>query len=112
MLGGTPNNYTFTLNGNLAAAPVYPVIPELSPPIYNYSLYDLQALPLSRHTLTITIVNWNTGGSELTFDYAFINETNPSQATPSASAVPPSRKSQCVIVVPVVVPGYFDVFVS
>jgi len=64
----------------------FPALPPRSPTIYNMSFYDKQSLSASYHTLTIT----NNG--EMTFDYAYINETAPfltsSKTSSSGSSIP------------------------
>ena len=68
----------------LASNVAFPALPPGSPTIYNMSFYDKQGLSASYHTLTIT----NNG--ELTFDYAYINETIPFLTFSTTSTQSPS----------------------
>jgi len=85
------SNFTASIDGKLNAVPLrYPPIPLISPPLYNTTLYDLQGLPSSPHNLTISIVSWQLGGSQLAFDYAYINKTA-SDSIPNQTVPPTSQ---------------------
>lgn len=57
------------------------------PYIYNVTLYDIQSLPPTEHTLKLSLVNWVNSTTTINFDYAYVNGTAPS-LTPSTSSVP------------------------
>src|ERR1700683_1026484 len=79
------SNFTVSIDGMADPAPTgTPPLLDTAPPIYNVTLYDIQSLPLSFHGMSITIVPWQNGASWLSFDYAYVNQTNPSP-TPSTS---------------------------
>jgi len=86
--GGT--NISVSIDGRTAPAPNnIPLTPATSPAIYHVTLYNLQSLTFGFHTLVVHIVGWgNYGASELGFDYAYINETDP-----SANSLSPDSRS-------------------
>ncbi|KAG6379176.1 hypothetical protein JVT61DRAFT_11618 [Boletus reticuloceps] len=56
--------------------------------VSNVSLYDIQGLPTGNHTMKMTLLDWNGGGTSMKFDYAHVNETFvalPVSTTTSAS---------------------------
>lgn len=72
------SNFTVSVDGKEAPAPPESLpIPLSWPPLYNITLYDIQSLPLASHAMIISIVPWNNGESEIAFDYAYVNETDP-----------------------------------
>jgi hypothetical protein len=64
-------------------------------PVYNFTIYDVQNLPLGDHVLVLRLLDTSgnlyadTGASILWFDYAVVNETA-TPPSPSPSPVPPS----------------------
>jgi len=74
------------LDGKTAPAPnVMPLVPEGSAPIYNATLYDIQMLPFMSHDLTISVVSYANGFSDVAFDYASVNVTSASVSSNQSS---------------------------
>jgi hypothetical protein len=71
-------NFTVTLDSGDVSLPISrSILPPGSPALYNVSFYDLQQLPFSFHSFTLTLGNGPDGPSEILFDYAYINQTVP-----------------------------------
>lgn len=68
-------NFTVTIDGAAAPPPILAAPTGLrDPAVYNVTLYDIQDLPLSTHSLTLTLVAWiATNWSSIIFDYAVVN---------------------------------------
>lgn len=83
-------NFTITIDTKTAPYPVpFPRIDEGSPAVYNFTLYDVQSLPMGYHSLALALVGLRDGlGSEIIFDYAYVNETDPSSPPPSHAHAP------------------------
>ena len=83
-------NFTISLDGNVLPSQVVLLGPQAagSPTTYNVTLYDNQSLPLAYHDLAITST------AEFIFDYAYVNQTDPTPKTlPSSSAPVPSSSA-------------------
>lgn len=88
MLAHGYTNFTVSIDGQMARTP--PTIPPLdasSPAIYDFTLYDIQSLPLTYHALNVSLVPWWNMNSQFSFDYAYVNET---LAAPASSTSPAS----------------------
>ena len=53
----------------------------------NVSIYDIQSLPSTTHSLTLTVLTWSDTFSGMMLDYLVVNETVVSPS-PSASTLP------------------------
>ena len=75
-------------------------LPAPAPPSYqtpNVSLFNIQSLPSAVHTVTINLLDWESGTTSLYFDYALINETYvelPVSIVSSTSAAAQSTTTQ------------------
>jgi hypothetical protein len=86
-----PLNASMTLDGNTSTITTLDALPGLGNPLaYNVTLYSLQSLAATDHTLDIALLNYvysngTTSKSSFRFDYAAVNDTSPSVVSPSAS---------------------------
>lgn len=68
-----------TLDENPNSTTTYTHTAGTAMEMYNISLYNVQSLPFGYHEVDVLLLDWNTGGeSALWFDYAAVNDTQPS----------------------------------
>lgn len=80
-------SFIVSLDGEMSPAPAQNTpTPPSAPAIYNVTLYSLQSLSQSSHTLTISIVSWDDGPAWGTFDYAYVTEMSQSPTSSSISS--------------------------
>lgn len=82
-----------TLDGNANSASITSIDPKSSGPVeYNVSIYDIQSLSSGNHHITVQLLP-GPGNPQLWFDFAAVNDTQPS-ASPSPSATSGPSHSQ------------------
>ncbi|KAF8432434.1 hypothetical protein L210DRAFT_2841165 [Boletus edulis BED1] len=65
----------FSIDGGTAIPNSIDAPPGPTFQVSNVSLYDIQGLPTGNHTMKMTLLDWNGGGTSMKFDYARVNET-------------------------------------
>jgi len=87
-----PLNSSMTIDGDASAIASMPALPGSSNPLaYNVTLYTVQSLAATDHTLDIALLdyvygNGTTKGSMIRFDSAAVNTISPTVVSPSSSA--------------------------
>lgn len=103
LAGAQGINASLTVDGG---PPAYNVLAPVAAPDQkvNISLFDVQSLNMSAHTLTLSVLDWNGTFSGMMFDYIAVNQTaaatpatstssESTTATPSASSNSPSHST-------------------
>lgn len=90
-----PLNSSMTIDGSASAIATLPALPGSGNPlVYNATLYTVQSLAETDHTLDIALLNYvygngTTKGSMIRFDYAAVSETSPTiVSSPAGTANP------------------------
>jgi hypothetical protein len=107
-LPNVPMDFYVSLDGNVLPEPVvFLGLQDGSPALYNATLFDIQALALSLHTLTL-MLNGTVPGYPypyIIFDYALVNETASAPNLSSSSTSPISAAHHSSFPVGAVVGG-------
>jgi len=88
-----PLNSSMTIDSDAPVIASMSALPGSGNPLaYNVTLYSIQSLAATDHTLNIALLsyvysNGTTKGSMIRFDSAAVNEASPTVVSPSASAV-------------------------
>jgi hypothetical protein len=85
-----PLNTTMTLDGNISTTASISGFADRTDLAYNVTLYTVQSLPATPHTLDVALVDYinddeTTTGSIIRFDSAAVEETPPSITSPLSS---------------------------
>ena len=86
----------FSVDGGTAVPSTIQAPPPPDYQVSNVSLYNIQGLPSGNHTMQMSLLDWNGGGTSMKFDYAYVNETfvaSPA-ATSSTSSMISTSASQ------------------
>jgi len=77
-----------TLDENPNSTTTYTHAAGTAMEMYNISLYNVQSLPFGYHEVDVLLLDWNTGGeSALLFDYAAVNDTQPSPNSLASASI-------------------------
>jgi hypothetical protein len=91
-----PLNSSMTIDGSASAIATLLALPGTGNPLaYNVTLYTVQSLSETDHTLDIALLNYvygngTTKGSMIRFDYAAVSETLPTVVSLAAGTVTPT----------------------
>ena len=82
-----PLNTTMTLDGNMSTIASVPALFDSKDLAYNVSLYTVQSLAATSHTLDVALLDYidSPTGSTIRFDYATVEETPLSVTSPLSS---------------------------